>query len=666
MLITVVVPVLKNKTGDVGDMNNYRPISLATILAKVFDALLNVHLQNHLVLHGNQFGFRPNLSTESAILSLKHTVRYYTDRQTPVYACFLDLSKAFDLVSYDILWGKLTDIDLPHELVTIFQYWYSHQVNNVRWAGVISESFGMECGVRQGGLTSPSLFNLYVDALIVALSKQHVGCHVDGVCVNNLSYADDMVLLSASVCGLRKLLRICEDYAMSHGLKYNVPKSKYMVFAAGSKRPDGVPPIRLYGVPLDRVEHFKYLGHVLTPDLKDCADIERERRALSIRANMLARRFARCSQNVKITLFRAFCTSLYTCSLWANYTQKSIRALQVQYNNALRAVLGLPRYCSASGMFAWARTDCFHATVRKRCASLVRRVRASPNTVLAMIANKEECHLSCSPVTHALLGSYLLQFHSNHRLHSSSILLACDPDGAQRLIPPHISSISLQPPSPTGRLSCSLVTHALLGSYLLQAELGDAECEVTGSQMLRHRVAPPRALSKELEEKINDLYAMHKGQNPAEAVLNYLENAKKLPLYGAELHCARDADDVDLVIGVCAGGISIYRDGLLMNRFPWAKLTKISYNKKCYTLKLRPSEFDEFETSLSFRLPATRACKKLWRCSVEHHMFFRRAEAVTVEKVRLFPRLGSRRLSCRRTLRQLRADATDQRTQITA
>ncbi|XP_048484296.1 band 4.1-like protein 1 [Plutella xylostella] len=217
-----------------------------------------------------------------------------------------------------------------------------------------------------------------------------------------------------------------------------------------------------------------------------------------------------------------------------------------------------------------------------------------------------------------------------------------------------------------GRLSCSLVTHALLGSYLLQAELGDAECEVTGSQMLRHRVAPPRALSKELEEKINDLYAMHKGQNPAEAVQNYLENAKKLPLYGAELHCARDADDVDLVIGVCAGGISIYRDGLLMNRFPWAKLTKISYNKKCYTLKLRPSEFDEFETSLSFRLPATRACKKLWRCSVEHHMFFRRAEAVTVEKVRLFPRLGSRRLSCRRTLRQLRADATDQRTQITA
>ncbi|CAG9133022.1 unnamed protein product [Plutella xylostella] len=100
---------------------------------------------------------------------------------------------------------------------------------------------------------------------------------------------------------------------------------------------------------------------------------------------MLARRFARCSQNVKITLFRAFCTSLYTCSLWANYTQKSIRALQVQYNNALRAVLGLPRYCSASGMFAWARTDCFHATVRKQS------VRASPNTVLAMIANKEEC-----------------------------------------------------------------------------------------------------------------------------------------------------------------------------------------------------------------------------------------------------------------------------------
>ncbi|KAM3958486.1 uncharacterized protein ACR2FA_007508 [Aphomia sociella] len=77
-------------------------------------------------------------------------------------------------------------------------------------------------------------------------------------------------------------------------------------------------------------------GHVLTPDLKDDEDFDRERRALSVRANMLARRFARCSREVKITLFRAFCTNFYTCSLWARYTQKAYSALRIQYNNAFR------------------------------------------------------------------------------------------------------------------------------------------------------------------------------------------------------------------------------------------------------------------------------------------------------------------------------------------
>ncbi|XP_073959129.1 uncharacterized protein [Choristoneura fumiferana] len=393
---TIVVPVIKNKTGDLSDHNNYRPISLATIIAKVFDSMLNSQLNSYIQLHGNQFGFRRGLSTEAAILCLKHTVKYYTNRNTPVYACFLDLSKAFDLVSYDLLWKKLEATSVPHETVNIFRYWYGNQVNSVRWADALSDSYRLECGVRQGGLSSPTLFNLYVNALIEELSGTRVGCHIDQVCVNNLSYADDMVLLSASVCGLRKLLGVCETYAASHGLIYNACKSQYMVFEAGRNRTVEVPHIYLNGTPLDRVEHFKYLGHVVAADLKDNMDIERERRALAVRANMIARRFARCSREVKVTLFRAYCTSLYTCSLWAQYTQRAYGALRVQYNNAFRVLMGLPRFCSASGMFAEARVDCFYAALRKRAASLVRRVRASPNRVLSMIAGR----LDCAYMTH--------------------------------------------------------------------------------------------------------------------------------------------------------------------------------------------------------------------------------------------------------------------------
>ncbi|CAG9130602.1 unnamed protein product [Plutella xylostella] len=143
--------------------------------------------------------------------------------------------------------------------------------------------------------------------------------------------------------------------------------------------------ITLCGAPLNRVNKFKYLGHWVTEDLTDDLDIERERRALAARCNMLARRFARCSKEVRVSLFKAYCQTFYTCSLWVKYTQKAYSALRVQYNNAFRVLLGLPRYCSASGMFADARTDGFHAIMRKRAASLMRRIRGSSCRALKVI-----------------------------------------------------------------------------------------------------------------------------------------------------------------------------------------------------------------------------------------------------------------------------------------
>ncbi|XP_061707838.1 uncharacterized protein LOC133518223 [Cydia pomonella] len=197
-----------------------------------------------------------------------------------------------------------------------------------------------------------------------------------------------MALLSASVGGLRELITLCEQFATSHGLKYNVKKSEIMVFKAGSNCPTNIPPVCLNGAPLKRVREFKSLGHVLTDDLVDDSDNEKERRALSVRANMIARRFASCSYNVKVTLFRAYCTTFYTCSLWVKYTQRAYNALRVQYNDAFRALLRLPRFCSASDIFAEARLDCFYATMRKRASSAVRRMRASGSVLLAVVADR--------------------------------------------------------------------------------------------------------------------------------------------------------------------------------------------------------------------------------------------------------------------------------------
>ena len=198
-----------------------------------------------------------------------------------------------------------------------------------------------------------------------------------------------MVLLSPSIGALIKLIHICEEYAAAHGLRYNASKSEFMVFRAKDVRSQRtVTSVDLGGCQLKRVDRFKYLGHWVTETLSDTVDIERERRALSVRCNMLIHRFARCSQQVKLTLFKAYCQTFYTCGLWVNFTRRTYSALRVQYNNAFRILFDLPRFCSASSMFAESRTDCFHAIIRKRCASLWARVRGASNSILSALADR--------------------------------------------------------------------------------------------------------------------------------------------------------------------------------------------------------------------------------------------------------------------------------------
>lgn len=111
-----------------------------------------------------------------------------------------------------------------------------------------------------------------------------------------------------------------------------------------------------------------------------------------------------------------------------------------------------------------------------------------------------------------------------------------------------------------GRLPCSFVTHALLGSYLVQSELGDFDPnEMRDRSYLKDfKIAPNQ--TPELEDKVVDLHKTHKGQTPAEAELHYLENAKKLAMYGVDLHPAKDSEGVDIMLGVCASGLLVYRD----------------------------------------------------------------------------------------------------------
>ncbi|XP_043073585.1 protein 4.1 isoform X10 [Puntigrus tetrazona] len=204
-----------------------------------------------------------------------------------------------------------------------------------------------------------------------------------------------------------------------------------------------------------------------------------------------------------------------------------------------------------------------------------------------------------------------------------------------------------------GRLPCSFVTLALLGSYALQSELGEYDAEVHGTDYAKELQLIP-GQTKELEEKVMELHRTYRSMSPAQADMMFLENAKKLAMYGVDLHQAKDLDGVDIMLGVCSSGLMVYKDKLRINRFPWPKVLKVSYKRSSFFIKIRPSDLEHYESAIGFKLPNYKAAKKLWKVCVEHHTFFRLTSTEAATTPRKFLALGSKFRYSGRTQAQTR------------
>ncbi|XP_078255660.1 protein 4.1-like isoform X14 [Rhinoraja longicauda] len=204
----------------------------------------------------------------------------------------------------------------------------------------------------------------------------------------------------------------------------------------------------------------------------------------------------------------------------------------------------------------------------------------------------------------------------------------------------------------SGRLPCSFVTHALLGSCALQAEHGDYDANEHKAGYVKELQFAPNQ-TKELEEKISELHKTHRGLTPAQADAQFLESAKMLSMYGVDLHHAKDSEGVDIMLGICANGLLIYKDRLRINRFAWPKILKISYKRSNFYIKIRPGEIEQFESTIGFKLPNHRAAKRLWKVCVEHHTFFRLLSPEQTPKSK-FLTLGSKFRYSGRTQAQTR------------
>ncbi|XP_061522039.1 protein 4.1-like isoform X3 [Phycodurus eques] len=230
-----------------------------------------------------------------------------------------------------------------------------------------------------------------------------------------------------------------------------------------------------------------------------------------------------------------------------------------------------------------------------------------------------------------------------------------DPAQLSEDITRYLLCLQLREDVASGRLPCSFATHTVLGSYTLQSELGDYDADECGSDYVSELCLAPNQ-SKQMEEKIAELHKSYRGMTPAEAEMLFLENVKKLSMYGVDLHHARDSEGVAIMLGVCSSGLLVYRDRLRINRFSWPKILKISYKRNNFYIKIRPGEFEQFESTIAFKLLNHRAAKRLWKVCVEHHCFFRLISPE--EPPKRFLSLGSKfRYSGRTQIQTRRASA---------
>jgi hypothetical protein len=385
---TTVVPLLKNKSGDISDINNYRAIALSNCLSKLLESLMLRCFQSHDSCDDiYQFGFKKNHSTSLGCAVLKSVVDYYRSNGSYVFASFLDLSKAFDNVNHKCLFKKLSVLKLPRNMFKLLIYWYSNQQINVRWKQVTTSSFYMKNGTRQGSLLSPYLFSVYMRDVTDCVVNSRLGCHVGGMPACIILYADDIVVLAPTWSAQQKLLNLCFDAVNCLGMTFNADKSVTMIFVPfkiSSRVSYTFPSFMLCGCVLNTVESYKYLGHIISP-VSDDKDITRQMSLLYARTNILLRKFGKCSRDVKLCLFRAHCIQFYGAGLWCRFSATVMKRFEAAYVKCIKMFFNFARLDSVTAMFYELGLPTFKTLLHNAKFGIVNSIKLHANVLIQYV-----------------------------------------------------------------------------------------------------------------------------------------------------------------------------------------------------------------------------------------------------------------------------------------
>ena len=355
---------------------------------------------------------------------VKEVVSYYNGRNTNVYACLLDATKAFDCVRYDKLFELVLKKDIPGTVIRLLLDSYTRQYAYMRWNNCMSTPIKMENGVKQGGVLSPTLFCIYFDELLRRLRETDVGCHVGHMSYAAFGYADDLLLLSPSIYGLEILVKTSESFASEYGVTFNAKKTECICFSKNACPLQRQ--VKVNGQHVKWKEKVKYLGIILTNDMCDDADIRAKRGEFIGSVNRLNAQFRVVPDQIRIRLLQTYCTAWYGCQTWLLNTT-SVKGMNIEWKKAVRRTLNLPRTTISKLVPLLAGNHSFQEQHERRWGALYVRMMHSENILVQYMARRSMYNVLGTLGTNRVVLRYKFGMPTNNCVFNC-LYMTCEED----------------------------------------------------------------------------------------------------------------------------------------------------------------------------------------------------------------------------------------------
>ena len=424
MLASVLVPIPEDPRASLTNSGNYRAIALYSSMGKIVDMLISDRYSNQLMTSNAQFAFKKCHSTSMCTALVKEVVSYYNGRNTNVYACLLDATKAFDCVRYDKLFELLLKKDIPGTVIRLLLDSYTIQYAYMRWNNCMSTPIKMENGVKHGGVLSPTLFCIYFDELLRRLRETDVGCHVGHMSYAAFGYADDLLLLSPSIHGLEILVKTSESFASEYGVTFNAKKTECICFSKNACPLQRQ--VKVNGQHVKWKEKVKYLGIILTNDMCDDADIRAKRGEFIGSVNRLNAQFRVVPDQMRIRLLQTYCTAWYGCQTWLLNTT-SVKGMNIEWKKAVRRTLNLPRTTRRKLVPLLAGNHSFQEQHERRWGALYVRMMHSENILVQYMARRSMYNVLGTLGTNRVVLRYKFGMPTNNCVFNC-LYMTCEED----------------------------------------------------------------------------------------------------------------------------------------------------------------------------------------------------------------------------------------------